>query len=365
MRVVTWRRLGWRSAALALSMVACGGDDPVAVATVSVTPSSATVIVSETSQLAASALDATGGVITGRKVTWSTSNASAATVSAAGLVTGVTPGGVTISATVEGMVGSATITVAPPPVATVVITPTTPTVVETDTLRLRTVLTVAGGTVVTGRTVVWSSASPATATINSATGLVTGVSPGTAAITATSEGRSATAMLTVTQSLCNIALAKPIVSAVPQVGTLAATDCNFGDGTYLDLYSFTLPVQSTLDVTMKSRAFDAYLFIYKVNLTELVKVGENDDEVGVAGTDARLTGSLGAGSYLIVANGFTESATNTLLAAFGAYTVTFTSPYTAPLSAPRMLNLTPSAITFDRVAPEQARVILRGLRRQR
>ena len=212
---------------------------------------------------------------------------------------------------------------------------------------------------------VWSSASPATATINSVTGLVTGVSPGTTAITATSEGRSATATLTVTQSLCNIALAKPIVSGVPQIGALAATDCNFGDGTYLDLYSFTLPAQSTLDVTMKSRVFDAYLYIYKVNPTELVKVGENDDEAGVAGTDARLTGSLGAGSYLIVANGFTESATNTVLAAFGAYTVTFTSPYTAPLSAARMFNLTPSAITFDRVAPQQARVILRGLRRQR
>jgi len=346
-------------------MVACGGDDPIAVATVTVTPSTATVIIAATSQLSASALDATGGVISGRRVTWSSSNVSAATVSTGGLVTGVTAGNVVIAATIDGVVGNATITVSPPPVVAVTITPTTPSVVETDTLRLRTVLTIAGGTVITGRAVVWSSASPATATVNSATGLVTGVSPGTAAITATSEGKSATATLTVTQSPCNIALAKPVVTGIPQVGALAATDCNLGDNTYLDLYSFTLATQATLDVTMKSTVFDAYLFIYKVNPTDLLKVGENDDENGGPGTDARLTGSLGAGNYVIVANGFNVSPTNTLLTAFGAYTLTFTSPYTAPAGALRLLNPSPSAITLDRVPPDRARIMLRGIRRQR
>ena len=365
MRAVPSLRHAWLPLAFGFLLVACGGDDPIAVATVSVTPAAVTVIIAGTSQLAASALDATGAVISGRKVTWSSSNVSAATISASGLVTGVTVGTVLITATIDGAAGNASITVALPPVATIAITPTTLSVVEGDTSRLRTVLTVAGGTVVTGRTVTWSSATPANATVSSA-GLVTGILPGTAVITATSEGKSANTTVTITQSPCNIALAKPIVSGVPQIGALAPTDCNFGDNTYLDLYSFTLATQATVNVTMRSTLFDAYLFIYKVNPTELLKVGENDDENGGPGTDARLTGSLGAGNYVIVANGFafTVSPTAPLVAAFGAYTLTFTSPYTAPPGALHLLNPAASAVTFDRVPPARARVILQAIRRQ-
>ncbi|MEO7363290.1 MAG: hypothetical protein ABI120_23350, partial [Gemmatimonadaceae bacterium] len=120
------------------------------------------------------------------------------------------------------------------------------------------------------------------------------------------------------------------------------------------------------DVTMKSTAFDAYLFIYKVNPTELVKVGENDDENGGPGTNARLTGSLGAGNYVIVANGFgfTVVPDSPLVAAFGAYAVTFTSPYTAP-GVQSMLNATSSPITLTLMPPEQARILMRGIQRQR
>src|SRR3989449_1259723 len=47
-----------------------------------------------------------------------------------------------------------------------------------------------------GRTIAWSSGSPAVATV-SASGLVTGVAAGSVTITATSEGQSGTATITV------------------------------------------------------------------------------------------------------------------------------------------------------------------------
>ncbi len=63
---------------------------------------------------AARPVDATGVAITGRTSSWSSSNTSIATVSAAGVVTAVAPGSATISATVGGRTGSALFTVTPP-----------------------------------------------------------------------------------------------------------------------------------------------------------------------------------------------------------------------------------------------------------
>src|SRR5207247_10306416 len=58
----------------------------------------------------------------------------------------------------------------------------------------------AGGNTLTGRTVVWTSSSTSAATVNSSSGLVTGVAAGTATITATSESKSGSAAITVTAS---------------------------------------------------------------------------------------------------------------------------------------------------------------------
>jgi len=82
-----------------------------------VTPSSATVQVSRSITLAAVTLDALGNTITGRAITWTSSNPLVATVSGSGVVSGVASGSATIVATSEGQQGSAAITVtaAPPP----------------------------------------------------------------------------------------------------------------------------------------------------------------------------------------------------------------------------------------------------------
>ena len=84
---------------------------PPAVASVDVTPPSASVQAGQTVQLTATPKDANGAPLSGRTVTWSSSNTSIAAVSTSGLVSGVTPGSVTISATSEGKSGTAAITV--------------------------------------------------------------------------------------------------------------------------------------------------------------------------------------------------------------------------------------------------------------
>src|SRR3989449_1141892 len=102
--------------------VAC----PTPVASVSVGPAAASVQVAGTVQLTATLKDANGTPLTGRAVTWVSSNTSVATVSTAGLVTGKVAGSATITAASEGQSGTAaiTVTVAPPvPVATVSVSP--------------------------------------------------------------------------------------------------------------------------------------------------------------------------------------------------------------------------------------------------
>src|SRR5207249_3583581 len=83
----------------------------VPVASVTVSPATASLTVGATTQLTATPKDANGTALGGRVVTWGTSNAAIATVSASGLARGVAAGGATITATSEGQSGSAAVTV--------------------------------------------------------------------------------------------------------------------------------------------------------------------------------------------------------------------------------------------------------------
>src|SRR5207247_1951982 len=110
-------------------LTTCSDDQPVApgvtvsglrvtaaakktpVASVTVTPASATIGTNGTVQLTATLKDANGNNLTGRTVTGTSSNTAVATVSSSGLVTGVAVGSATITATSEGKTGQGTVTV--------------------------------------------------------------------------------------------------------------------------------------------------------------------------------------------------------------------------------------------------------------
>ena len=95
---------------------------PAAIASVTVAPSPSTLLVGSTAQLTATTKDSAGNVLTGRAVTWASSNTAVATVSAAGLVTAVAVGSATITATAEGKNGTVAVTVILPPPVPVVLT---------------------------------------------------------------------------------------------------------------------------------------------------------------------------------------------------------------------------------------------------
>ncbi|MBL8958335.1 MAG: Ig-like domain-containing protein [Gemmatimonadetes bacterium] len=93
-----------------------GGGGAPSVQRIVVSPATATRDPGQTVQLAATALDRKGNVIGGVSFAWASSSAAIATVSASGLVSAVSPGTATISATGGGKTGTSTITVnAPPP----------------------------------------------------------------------------------------------------------------------------------------------------------------------------------------------------------------------------------------------------------
>jgi uncharacterized protein YjdB len=171
---------------------------------VSVTPATAALAVGGTQQLAAVARDAAGAERAGRTFVWTSSAPAVATVSSTGLVTAVGAGSATITATADGVSGTAAVTVtAPPavgPVSRVAVSPKTTTMQVNSTLRFTATTYDAGGNVVTGRSCTWAYVAPTAPPrimIDSATGEVRARRTGIATITATCDGRSDSAFITV------------------------------------------------------------------------------------------------------------------------------------------------------------------------
>jgi uncharacterized protein YjdB len=170
---------------------------PVPVARVDVSPATGSVFIGQSLQLSATSEDSTGATLTGRAVTWTSSAPSTASVSSNGLVTGLFPGNVTITATSEGKSGTAQLAVTLVPVNSVQIIPSSATISVGRTAGLIAQLLDAAGAPLAGRTVTWSSSAPQIASVAS-DGVVTAVAAGQATITATAEGKSGTASVTVT-----------------------------------------------------------------------------------------------------------------------------------------------------------------------
>lgn len=177
-------------------MSACNDSDNAVTApvintnAVAVTPRVSSLRVGQTQQLAATLLDKTGATVSAGAVTWKSAEPTIATVSATGLVTMLTTGSTAIQATIEGVTGIASLQGVAAVATVSIASPTRPLAVgELFPLSFRT-LDGSGNTLV-ARSVTWVSSAATVATVSSE-GVVTGIAPGTAVITATSEGRMAT-----------------------------------------------------------------------------------------------------------------------------------------------------------------------------
>lgn len=221
--------------AAVLAALSCGGggggDKPPTgppppptpvLTTVTVTLSASTIQVGQSATATASGTDQNGSSISVGTVTWSSSSSAVATISGTGAITAVAVGQTTITATSGSKSGQATLTVIPVPVATVTVSPATVSLQVGATQQLTAVTLDASNAALTGRTVTWSSSDGSKASVSSS-GLVTAVAAGSATITAASEGKSGTSLVTVTSSnaqLCSSATALQL--AVGEVATLTA-----------------------------------------------------------------------------------------------------------------------------------------------
>jgi uncharacterized protein YjdB len=202
-----------------------GADLTVAtknVASVAISPNPASAAVGQKARLTATVKDASGGALTGRTVTWTSGNPAVATVSANGLVTAVSVGTATISASTGGVTGTAQFQSTTVAAASVSVSPSAPNVRVGEDVQLTATATDAGGNVLASRVPTWSSSNPIVATVSSS-GRVTGVSKGTATVTATVDGKSAPASV----SVANAAPA-PVASITV---TLSASSINAGQST--------------------------------------------------------------------------------------------------------------------------------------
>ena len=211
------------SAVLALGACSSDSTEPASsVVSIAVTPRLNNMVVGGTQQLAAQALDVAGNPVAGKSITWVSSEPAVATVSASGLVTSVGAGSTAILASAENSSGFASISVTAP-VANVAITGNAGVIPVGLTQQLTANLRDAGGNAVFLRSVAWTSSAPTIATVSSS-GLVTGVTAGTATITATSEGRTGTATVT-TAIIFPVATVtvSPVVVPIIQGGTQQLT----------------------------------------------------------------------------------------------------------------------------------------------
>ena len=154
-----------------------------------------------TLQLMAVARTADGTMIGGATISWSSDDIGVATVDTTGLVTAVGAGMADITAMTEETTSDpVTVTVAEPPeVVRVAVEPMTATIEEGEMQQFTATAFDADDMEITGKTFTWSSSNTTVATINSSSGLASAMEAGSTTITAMVDGKSGTAMLTVTE----------------------------------------------------------------------------------------------------------------------------------------------------------------------
>ena len=209
-----WLNAG--TCAVLLIIVACGGKDsptkpviipPPSVATVIVSPTSAKLQVGGTQRFTATARTSDGSMVSGTRISWTSSNTAVVNINAQGLATGVGIGTATIRAVADGVTSSpVTITVTAPPIASVTVNPSAPQQLMVGSTRMFVATArTADGSTRDDVEVSWTSSNTVVVTIDS-TGLATAIGMGMAIIRAVADGvTSAPVMITVIEPLSVVA----------------------------------------------------------------------------------------------------------------------------------------------------------------
>jgi hypothetical protein len=256
---------------VALGLAACGDNVTVqpppppgsgGVTSVTVTPANITIGVGQTEQLALNVVADSGA---DKTVNWTTGNAAVATVSDAGVVTGVGLGSTSIIATSRAnssISGAAQVTVSN--AATFAITPNTLNLAPGQSSNVVATAVLQAGQ--TASPIVWSSLTPSVATVasgcttaaGSSTCAITGVSQGSAVITAatTVGGQNLTTTLAVTVGQGASISIQSVTASAGQPGAglpVILTNVTGQIDVNMNLNAGTQPLDS-LNVSIKSGA---------------------------------------------------------------------------------------------------------------
>ncbi len=170
--------------------------------------------------------------------TWSSSNPSSVTIDAAGHATAAAPGTTTIAASLSGIKGSTRMTVTQATLTSIAVSPPSLTLPVKGTGGLKATGTYSDGTTADlTSTVGWSSGVPAVAFVSSG-GRVTGVSAGTATVSASQGSVQGSASVTVTAATLTSLAISPTRASVPVGATVSfRAEGSYSDGSSLDVTS--------------------------------------------------------------------------------------------------------------------------------
>jgi len=203
----------------------------VTVTSISATIPDTTIAVGDTTTVTATVHYSDGS--TGPINLWASSDPSVASVNTAGVVTGVAVGTATITASYGDQSASILVTVLPEPVTVASITASTSatTITVGETATVTATIVYSDGS--TGPFNLWTSSNPSVATVIPA-GTVTGVAVGTATMTATYGGQSASVVITVVAAPVTVTGVSVSASAttitIGETATLTASAV-YSDGT--------------------------------------------------------------------------------------------------------------------------------------
>ena len=315
--------------ALAVGMavtMSCGGGEgpPPTVRDVTVSAGDTTLLVGATTQLTAQVTGADGQPVPHPQVSWSSLSPTIIGVSPTGVATALQAGQGTVRGTSGGRSGDLALTVANPPVASaafdrdsVVLTlpggTATPVLIAKD----------AAGRVISNPTFFYSSDAPKVATV-SQLGVITAVAAGSAVVSASNEGVTASIRVRV---VANVTGTSPrITSVTPLVagGAAVVTGSNFA-GTIGGNVVLVEGVQATvtgatttqLNITLPASGW----VCDNVRPVALQVNANNETGIGAASLRTAVTRTLAVGQSLVLSSAG-EARCNELAGTGGAYLVT-------------------------------------------
>jgi uncharacterized protein YjdB len=319
---------------------------PVPVASVAVSPATASLTVGATQQLTATPRDSAGATLTGRVVTWASSASGVAMVSSGGLVTAVAAGSATITATSEGISGTATVTVTAGVVSLSqsTVSVSAGTVASGGTVALQLQAKDANGNSLTtgGLAVVFAgSGGTSTGTIGATTDNANGTY--TAIFTAGTAGTAKTIGATIDGAAVTSTL--PTITVTPGAVSMSQSTVSVSAGTVAPGGTVTLTLQAK-DASGNNLTTGGLTVVFAASGgTSTGTIGATTDSANGRYTATFTAGTAGTAKTIGATIGGT-AVTSTL----PTITVTATSSIVSTTVTPRLNTLTAIGATFTLVA---------------